>query len=309
MKITIFYSWQSDTRAAANRTLIERSLEDAAKDIREDGSIALEPVVDRDTLAVPGAPDIDKTILEKIDASEVFVADVTIVNTDSGAEPTPNPNVLIELGYALKALGTQRVVLVQNTAFGSPERLPFDLRQKRVLCYESPEQAEERATIRRQLQAHLRKAISTVLAELQQKSKNSWPVELGINYEEKRITGEHHDYELRVTLTNKGTKPIKEWYVDVEFPTRLLNPHTTFAAKVQDQSDDRVSLFRATRDSHRFDVYPGDTKLVISIPYYVDTAMFWNPHGVFEQKVVATAYIHGERAAVSERVARELQVF
>ena len=76
MTVTIFYSWQSDTRAAANRTLIQDALEAAAKELRADDTIAVEPVIDRDTQAVPGAPDIGTTIFEKIDASAAFVADV-----------------------------------------------------------------------------------------------------------------------------------------------------------------------------------------------------------------------------------------
>lgn len=152
MKVTVFYSWQSDTRAAANRTLIQKALEDAAEQLRSDDSIAIEPVVDRDTLAVPGAPDIASTILEKIEASAVIVADVTIVNSGDQYRPTPNPNVLIELGYALKALGDRRTILVQNLAFGTLQDLPFDLRQKRVLTYNSPEDMPSRAEERRRLQ-------------------------------------------------------------------------------------------------------------------------------------------------------------
>jgi hypothetical protein len=140
MKATIFYSWQSDTKAAANRTLIQDALEAVAKELRADDSLTVEPVVDRDTQAVPGAPDIGGTILEKIDASAAVVADVTIVGRGNG-RPTPNPNVLIELGYALKSLGQRRVIVVQNIAFGGPEDLPFDLRQKRVLTYDSREDA------------------------------------------------------------------------------------------------------------------------------------------------------------------------
>ena len=74
MKVTVFYSWQSDTRAAANRTLIQEALEAAAEQLRADDSIAIEPVVDRDTLAVPGAPDIATTILEKIDAIQTRIS-------------------------------------------------------------------------------------------------------------------------------------------------------------------------------------------------------------------------------------------
>ena len=141
------------------------------------------------------------------------------------------------------------------------------------------------------------------------RSRSNYPVELGITYEEKRITGDRHDYELRIKLKNEGTKPIRDWHVDVEFPTRLLNPHTTYAAKVQDRSDDQISLFRATRSSDQFDIYPGDTKVVLSIPYYVDFTIHRDPRRAFDRKVEAIAYVQGERAAVAERAVRELKVF
>ena len=163
MKVTIFFSWQSDTKAAANRTLIQAALEAAARDLRQDDSIAVEPVVDRDTLAVPGSPDIGATILQKIESSAAIVADVTIINSEDIQRPTPNPNVLIELGYALKSLGESRIVLVQNTAYGGPELLPFDLRQKRALTYNSPADAESRVDERRKLHAGLREALALIL--------------------------------------------------------------------------------------------------------------------------------------------------
>ena len=166
MNVTIFYSWQSDTRAAANRTLIQNALEAAAAELREDDSIAIQPVVDRDTLAIPGAPDIAATILEKIDASAAIVSDVTIVNPSDSDRPSPNPNVLIELGYALKSLGERRVILVQNVFFGGPELLPFDLRQKRVLTYNSPPDADSRTEERHRLRVGFRDAIALILAEV-----------------------------------------------------------------------------------------------------------------------------------------------
>jgi len=41
--------------------------------------------------------------VQKIDVADVFVADVSIVG-GSIERPAPNPNVLIELGYALCSL-------------------------------------------------------------------------------------------------------------------------------------------------------------------------------------------------------------
>ena len=162
LKASVFYSWQSDLPNATNRGLILDSLERAAKKIRDDNSVTIEPVVDRDTQDVPGAPDIAHTIFQKIERASAFVADVTIINPGLG-RPTPNPNVLIELGYALKALGTSRTILVANTANGPVEWLPFDLRTKRVLSYHLPPGADGKPEQRKKLQDVLEAALRSVL--------------------------------------------------------------------------------------------------------------------------------------------------
>src|SRR6266849_3811395 len=107
MADTVFYSWQSDLQNSTNRGFIQTALEAATKTIRDDESIQVDPVLDRDTAGVPGSPDIFSTILGKIDQARVFVCDVSIINqgANKGTRLAPNPNVLIELGYALKALG------------------------------------------------------------------------------------------------------------------------------------------------------------------------------------------------------------
>ncbi len=151
MRRVIFYSWQSDLPNSTNRGFIQSALAGAANAIAADNSIEVEPVVDRDTKDVAGAPDISSTIFAKIIASDVFVADVSIVTRVRGSRYTPNPNVLIELGYALKALGPERIVLVFNRAFGRIEELPFDLRTRRVTAYEMAEHVRERAPVRNEL--------------------------------------------------------------------------------------------------------------------------------------------------------------
>ena len=131
MSDRIFYSWQSDSPSNTNRNLISTALEKAIDDIKKDVATAIEPVIDRDTLGVAGSPDISHSIFSKIDAASVFVCDISIIDSEA-ARPTPNPNVLVELGYAVKALGWNRVIMVMNTEYGKPEALPFDLRSKSV---------------------------------------------------------------------------------------------------------------------------------------------------------------------------------
>jgi len=62
-----------------------------------------------------------------------------------GARGCPNPNVLIELGYAAKALGWDRLILVLNTAYGPPDELPFDLKHRRFpLTYSVTSQTKDK---------------------------------------------------------------------------------------------------------------------------------------------------------------------
>jgi len=162
---TIFYSWQSDSPSATNRGFIFDALRDAAHELGDDPGIEQRPEVDHDTAGVAGSPNISATIFAKIDRADVFVCDVSIITRDLGSErAAPNPNVLVELGYAIKSLGWERIVLVMNTARVGPEVLPFDIRNHRVAAYKqlaSPEQP--RATERRKLQATLRDALGAVL--------------------------------------------------------------------------------------------------------------------------------------------------
>jgi hypothetical protein len=170
----VFYSWQSDLPNATNRGFIQAALEQAAENLAAEGDPQIEPVLDRDTAGVAGAPDIGHTIFKKIENSAALVCDVSIVNSDSaGSRQTPNPNVLIELGFGLKALGANRIVLVMNTQYGGPGTLPFDLRQKRVITYSIAETEAKKASSRKALAESLSRAIKAILLEILESEANS----------------------------------------------------------------------------------------------------------------------------------------
>ena len=162
MRKTIFYSWQSDLPNATNRGFIQKTLEKAAAAISSDESIDVEPVVDRDTAGVAGSPDIAGTILNKIAEADVFVPDVSLITPREFARRCPNPNVLLELGFAVNALGWPRIVMVMNTAFGPLSDLPFDLRGRRVVPYAVADAAEGKAEQRKKLEALLKVALRGV---------------------------------------------------------------------------------------------------------------------------------------------------
>jgi hypothetical protein len=137
MPNTIFFSWQADTKTRSGRNFIERALTRAASRISEDTEVE-EAVregltVDRDTMGVAGSPPIVETIFRKIDQAAVFVPDLTFTGKRLDGRPTPNPNVLVEYGWALKSLGYGRIVPVMNIAHGDPiaDAMPFNMRHLR----------------------------------------------------------------------------------------------------------------------------------------------------------------------------------
>ncbi|HTV39550.1 MAG TPA: hypothetical protein VMF08_03170 [Candidatus Sulfotelmatobacter sp.] len=145
-EFTVFYAWQSDLNSRDNRNFIEAAIETALKNLKKNGKVDASPRLDKDTKDIPGIPDIANTILDKIRKADAFMADVSFVAKTSQNEIVPNPNVMIELGYALSELGPERIVIVLNTATGAQDNLPFDLKNRRwPLDYEVEAGIEEGA--------------------------------------------------------------------------------------------------------------------------------------------------------------------
>lgn len=139
MSETVFWSWQDDICKEVNRSFIRDAL--VAAMARAQEVLQLEEpertiTLDHDTKSARGMADIVATIFEQVAKAAIFVADVTPVAERAGGKALPNPNVMIELGYAIRALGPERIIAVLNVGFGAgPEALPFDIRHRRVLTY------------------------------------------------------------------------------------------------------------------------------------------------------------------------------
>ncbi len=161
----IFWSWQSDTHQPSGRHFVCDVLRRLCEELAQAPEVepAERPEVDHDTLDVAGSPPIAETILRKIREAAVFVADVTPVAKTKGGKHVANPNVMIELGYALVVLGHQRIVLVMNASEGAALRhLPFDLRHwRKPIEYALGRDAtdERREEVAREFMNALRKSI------------------------------------------------------------------------------------------------------------------------------------------------------
>jgi hypothetical protein len=124
---TVFYAWESDRPAASHRNLIESAARAALTRIHADAVLEVDPRLDKDTSGVPGTPAIADTSFSKIERADLFLWDATLVTNDAD-RPAPNPNVLIELGYAAAKLGWEFIIAVMNEHHGGFSKLPFDLR-------------------------------------------------------------------------------------------------------------------------------------------------------------------------------------
>lgn len=168
---TVFWSWQSDLDGRVTREVIRYALDEAIKILAADLEEADRPSLTSDTQGVAGTPDIVATILRKIDEAAVFVGDVTPIAVSESNKACANPNVLLEMGYANKALTVHRVIQVWNTAFDGAtlDKLPFDMRNRRgPLAFHLPADADTNTLriVRAKLATQLAEALRLAFDQL-----------------------------------------------------------------------------------------------------------------------------------------------
>ncbi len=142
----VFFSWQSDLDSKNHRNYIEKSVKKSIKYLNKEDELRLFLDYDRDTLGLLGTPDITSAIFDKIKKCALFIADISNIATTANRS-LPNPNVLIELGYAINSLGWDKIICFFDCNTGDVEGLPFDIRQKRILLYNPLNENEEKRII------------------------------------------------------------------------------------------------------------------------------------------------------------------
>lgn len=307
MNISVFLSWQSDTDPTTGRGLLERALNRAVDAVAVDATSPFRPAVDQDTRGIPGAPAMVATILSKIDTCSIFVADVSLTfSRETSARLSPNPNVLLELGYALRRLGSERVLLLMDVAYGKPEQLPFDLRGNRILPYNS--RCESPATIEASLAASLEESIRTILQTAGPPLDVAPPIELRLRWTKERIESARHDYRLHVEVLNRGTSILNNWALDLRFPRELLDPHKSYPIVRQPTDDTRV-LIRRLEHEHSGAIFPGEPFEVIGIDYIMTHELYDRRGKLFPLRVEASLYANGHLVATAAQTVRDLQSF
>ena len=141
---SVFYCWQDHLNKKHHRQLISNAISNAIQRIQDELPEDVDCILrlDHDTSGRAGSIEIANAILKKISQAQIVIADVTpTIFGESDVRKYPNPNVMLELGYAANAIGWNRLVCVYNSGIpGSDEKLkqeelPFDIRHRRINSY------------------------------------------------------------------------------------------------------------------------------------------------------------------------------
>lgn len=155
-RIGVFFAWQSDFGTSRN------NIQDALSRLEEEAAgwaLVAPLIVEQAVEPKDGAVRIDSTLQDKIANADLFVGDITPVYAYDG-KLCPNPNVLIEVGFALASLAAPQVVLIERARDGETipgdgvrGTLPFDIRQVHRIRYTEPKD------LRRSLVGHVRERL------------------------------------------------------------------------------------------------------------------------------------------------------
>jgi hypothetical protein len=120
----------------------------------------------------------------------------------------PNPNVLLELGYAAAQLSWDNIICVYNLAYGAVEDLPFDLRTRRILTYKVDLETEK-AEARNELAKDLLRALKAILTRTEQRTPHL------------EIRHKKSPSYFRFGIENTGPVPIEVLVVSIEYPKSI----------------------------------------------------------------------------------------
>lgn len=265
----IFWSWQSDTPGIVGRYLVRDALKEAIKTLKQDQELLESPRdihLDYDIKNVSGSPDLVRTILDKIEKSEIVVADVTIVGRTAADKGLINSNVAIELGYAWRACTDAKVLLVFNQHYGLYETLPFDLRHKGgAVVFELAPNAG-RDDIDAQHSALTKDFVRKLrpFLQLQPRMKELLSLKPIIRHKRAGIFplnggGTDERFELSVSVENDGESAVTDFKLEIEIPTKFL-----------DEGGHRLRSQNANPGFTRFEITHRD-EIVRAEYFYPDT--------------------------------------
>jgi hypothetical protein len=241
MNYKVFFAFQMDIEDKFGKGFIQSAIEIAITRFKAEGTNVS---LDFGFRKTPGTPLLIDEMLRKSNESDMVIVDLTytsakeflaaeIVGEDADStwisipkgdrKPSPNPNVLLETGYAWAKKGTYRTLVVMNEAYGSPSDLPVDLKGFRWgITYNLNESNNEnRKAIRTELAKDFYDAIKAAIHSESDYQRDKWkPLRLHKDWSPK-------DYQTVYLPTLSIKSKIKQLRIDLEFtdrPQRIVGP-------------------------------------------------------------------------------------
>ena len=125
--------------------MVEQYLDPIISELNSTGFIREKLFIEIAMRPDDGANPIDQNIPKKIKASRYFIADITPILTWENEKKTrkvfyPNPNICVEVGYAVEALHPSQILLLafdRTEPMFSHGNFPFDIAQRPRILFSS----------------------------------------------------------------------------------------------------------------------------------------------------------------------------
>ena len=293
-KYTLFYSWQSDD--PKSRKILDEALKALKRNLAQR---RIELTIDSSTLGESGMPSIDQTILHKIDTCDIFLADITPVanyeklegNGQKVKKEVPNPNVLLELGYAMSALGVGYVIPVAHRGKWVAGNLPFDVNHRSIYTFTSSDCKldEPVAAVLSYIKKHGRhRHVEDPYSIYWMKKCWSQIRERYMDYRMSRINDTISEastvfFSRRIAGAFPGMRDVKEitgWYSIYRGLNRLLAEPIQFKRSVNDAVTDPIWMFErgSAIDIDRFKWLGGRKYLIGGDEVKIKRIIVFNSH-------------------------------
>lgn len=225
----MFFAFQMDIDDKFGKGFIQSAIEIAIQKFKDEG---IDVSLDFGFRGTPGTPLLIEEMLKKSSESDMVIVDLTFTSSKIWSDSkkisilgkeirilkktqdkkSPNPNVLLETGYAWAKKGTYRTLAVMNAAFGSPDLLPVDLKGFRwgITYSLNDDNYSDRKSIRKDLSNDLYDAIKAAIsseAQYQQEKLN--PIKLRRNWRPR-------DFNTVFRPTDDAKDKIKKLRIDLE---------------------------------------------------------------------------------------------
>ncbi len=240
MNYKVFFAYQSDINEIYGKRFIIEAFDIVISKFEKEG-VNIE--LDFGMRKSPGNTILIDEMLRKSRESDLVIVDMTFTSSKIWADAkrfnfwgkeirlleknidkkSPNPNVLLETGYAWSQKGFDRTVLLMNIAYGTAEELPVDLKGFRwAIPYLLNEvNYSEKTQIKSELAKDLYNSIKTAINSEAEHQRTKWqPLRLHKDWTPK-------DYKTIYQPTTRVKQLISQLRVDLEntsMAQRIVGP-------------------------------------------------------------------------------------